>query len=275
MCDIPQDDRGLLRQARVVFTGRVRLAGRRYPRLRSSSPSAGVEIWNVSKVKNENRQTSPQRPNVGVNDDRLGSLVVMLGDGSDGFGAGDLGGVVGRWIGVGGSSSWWRRSASSRVPVGVMVMPRQPREARSSTAHTRLRQRRFAGQPADHLHPAAGLAEGAFDEVGVPDPAVVLDRETQVAGQLFAIGEQALDRGRVGAGVLLGEGVDAPLHGGDQLRPGRAVPAAMQVVGVEDRPVRVAQLASAPRRAPWQAGCGSGGSGNVAAASGAARSRRR
>ena len=32
-------------------------------------------------------------PNVGVNDDRLGSSVVMLGDGSDGFVAGDCGGV--------------------------------------------------------------------------------------------------------------------------------------------------------------------------------------
>ena len=30
---------------------------------------------------------------------------------------------------------------------------------------------RFAGQPADHLHPPAGLTEGAFDEVGVPDSA--------------------------------------------------------------------------------------------------------
>jgi len=35
------------------------------------------------------------RPSVGVNDDRLGSSVVMLGDGSDGFVAGDLGGVGG------------------------------------------------------------------------------------------------------------------------------------------------------------------------------------
>ena len=34
-------------------------------------------------------------PNVGVNDDRLGSSVVMLGDGSDGFVAGDCGGVGG------------------------------------------------------------------------------------------------------------------------------------------------------------------------------------
>jgi hypothetical protein len=38
----------------------------------------------------------------------------------------------------GGCSSERRRSCSSRVPVGVMVRPRQPREARSSTAHTKL-----------------------------------------------------------------------------------------------------------------------------------------
>ena len=35
------------------------------------------------------------RPNFGVNDDRLGSLVVMLGDDSDSFAGGDLGVDVG------------------------------------------------------------------------------------------------------------------------------------------------------------------------------------
>ena len=38
----------------------------------------------------------------------------------------------------GGSRSDRRRSCSNRVPTGVMVRPRQPAEARSSTAHTRL-----------------------------------------------------------------------------------------------------------------------------------------
>jgi hypothetical protein len=52
----------------------------------------------------------------------------------------------------------------------------------------------LAGQPADHLGPAAGFPEGALDEVGVPDPAVVLDREAQVAGELLAVGEQAAHR---------------------------------------------------------------------------------
>jgi hypothetical protein len=80
------------------------------------------------------------RPTVGANDDRLGSSVVMLGDGSDSFAAPVILVVsVGR-SGVGGSSSWWRMSLSSRVPVGAIVMPRQPREARSSTAHTRFTQ---------------------------------------------------------------------------------------------------------------------------------------
>ena len=44
----------------------------------------------------------------------------------------------GSW--VGGSNSCRRSSCSSRDPAGVMASPRQPREARSSTAHTRLRQ---------------------------------------------------------------------------------------------------------------------------------------
>jgi hypothetical protein len=42
------------------------------------------------------------RPNVGVNDDRLGSLVGMLGDGSDSFVAGDLG------VGLGSADRGWR-----------------------------------------------------------------------------------------------------------------------------------------------------------------------
>ena len=41
----------------------------------------------------------------------------------------------------------------------------------------------FAGEPADDLDPSAGLAEGALDEVGVTDPLVVLDGETQVGEQ--------------------------------------------------------------------------------------------
>src|SRR5262252_2229598 len=59
----------------------------------------------------------------------------------------------------------------------------------------------LAGQAADDLGAAAGLAEGPLDEVGMPDAVVVLGGEPQVGGQPLAVGEQALDRGRVGSGV--------------------------------------------------------------------------
>src|ERR1700684_2467222 len=100
-------------------------------------------------------------------------------------------------MGVGGSRSWRRRSWSWRVPWLVVVRPRQPREALSRTAQTRVRQLASPGRRAVDLAPAAGFAEGPFDEVGVPDPLVMLEREPQVAGQLLAIGEQAADRGGV------------------------------------------------------------------------------
>jgi hypothetical protein len=38
----------------------------------------------------------------------------------------------------------------------------------------------LSGQPADHLDPAAGLAEGALDQVGVADALAVLAGEAQV-----------------------------------------------------------------------------------------------
>ncbi len=47
----------------------------------------------------------------------------------------------------------------------------------------------LAGQPADDLGAAAGLAEGAFDEVGVADARPVLTGETQVHGQRLMIGQ--------------------------------------------------------------------------------------
>src|SRR6266516_3446151 len=42
--------------------------------------------------------------------------------------------------GAGGLVSWRRRSCSKRTPTGVIVTPRQPRDARSKTAHTSDRQ---------------------------------------------------------------------------------------------------------------------------------------
>ena len=56
----------------------------------------------------------------------------------------------------------------------------------------------LAGQPADGLDSAAGLTEGPFDEVGVPDPGPVLAGETQVDGEGLAVGEPAAHRRGVG-----------------------------------------------------------------------------
>jgi hypothetical protein len=58
-------------------------------------PNPGVKWEDVQKQIKKACDLTGLRPNVGVNDDRLGSSVVMLGDGSDGFVAGDLGGVGG------------------------------------------------------------------------------------------------------------------------------------------------------------------------------------
>src|SRR5660397_41965 len=52
----------------------------------------------------------------------------------------------------------------------------------------------LAGQPADDLHPAAGLAKGPFDEVGVPDPIPVLPGEAQVDGCLLYTSDAAENR---------------------------------------------------------------------------------
>jgi hypothetical protein len=59
----------------------------------------------------------------------------------------------------------------------------------------------LAGQAADDLGAAEGLAEGPLDEVQMPDAMVVFSREPQIGGQPFAVGEQALHRRRVGRRV--------------------------------------------------------------------------
>jgi hypothetical protein len=124
------------------------------------------------------------------------------------------------------------------VPAVVMVKPRQPREARSRTAQTReTRGAGLARQPADHFDAAAGLADGAFDEVGVADAVPVLSREAQVDGQCLPVVEQAPYSGRVGRGVGGREGVDTLLGKGFSAR------ARLDVVGhVEHRPVRLVHL---------------------------------
>jgi hypothetical protein len=81
----------------------------------------------------------------------------------------------------------------------------------------------LAGQPADDLDPAAGLAEGSLDEVGMPDALVVAGREPQIGGQALPVGEQDLGRGRVDRLVAGGELTDAGIDELHQPGPGRVV----------------------------------------------------
>ena len=139
-------------------------------------------------------------------------------------------------------------SLSSRVPVGPIVMPRQPREARSSTATARFKQ---LASP--------GSRPITFTRRRVSPSVLSMKLQCRIGGrappgnagtgQWSLSGEQALDRRRVGAAVLLGEGVDAPLHGGHQSRPGLQ-PGDHDILAVKGRPVRVARSRAAPRAAP-------------------------
>ena len=86
-----------------------------------------------------------------------------------------------------GANSSWRRFCRRRTTAGVISTPRHPLEARSSTAKTSDRQLCSPGQPADHLHPPACLAEGALDEVRVPDALPVLCREAKVGDEVIEV----------------------------------------------------------------------------------------
>ncbi len=119
-----------------------------------------------------------------------------------------------------------------------MVRPRQPREARSRTARTRVRQLVLPWEPADDLGAAAGLAEGAHDEVGVPDAVVGLSGEPQVGGEAVAVGEQATHRRGIGRRVLVGHLGDAGVD--DLDGPGAGM--GLELFGVEDGPVSVLDL---------------------------------
>ena len=70
----------------------------------------------------------------------------------------------------------------------------------------------LTGEATDHLDPAAGLAEGAFNEVGMPDALPVLAREPQVNRQRVAVGEQTAHRRRVGVAPALGERANASMR---------------------------------------------------------------
>lgn len=65
---------------------------------------------------------------------------------------------------------------------------------------------------ADASIPPTGIRDGSSPALLGFDPDVV-ERETQVAGELLPVGEQTLHRGRECPGVVLGEGVDSRLDG--------------------------------------------------------------
>ena len=113
----------------------------------------------------------------------------------------------------GGSSSERRRSCSSRSPSAVMVNPRQLAEARSRTAHTRVRQLVSPGR-----RPMTLTRRRVSPKVRPMK--LVLGGAPQVGGQAFAVGEQDLDRRRVQCPILGGEGIDAGVDDLDQLRAG-------------------------------------------------------
>ena len=119
--------------------------------------------------------------------------MVRLGGGSDSFGL-----IVGL---VGGDGAWpqlagWFEQRAAQVlqqPQAVGGHGQAAPAAGGPVEHgpDQGEAAGLAGEPADDLDPAAGLAEGALDEVGVPDALVVLGGEPQVGGQALAVGEQA------------------------------------------------------------------------------------
>ena len=93
-----------------------------------------------------------------------------------------------------------------------MVNPRQPREARSSTAQTSDRQLVSPGSRPITLtrRRVSPKVRSMKLECRIRGP--VLAREPQVDGQRVAVGEQAVHRRRVGVAPAGGERVDAGLH---------------------------------------------------------------
>src|SRR5258707_6890030 len=128
--------------------------------------------------------------------------MVRLGGGTDSFGTvSDLGGGHGAWPQLGGGikqrpaqvlelaqSGGGHGEAAPAAGGAVQDGPDQGEAAG------------LAGEPADDLDPAAGLRRPSLDEVGVPDPVVVLGGEPQVGGQPFAVGGQAFHRPGGGGG---------------------------------------------------------------------------
>src|SRR5260370_1666639 len=127
---------------------------------------------------------------------RGSGFMVRLGGGTDSFGTvSDLGGGHGAWPELGGGikprpaqvlelaeSGGCHGEAAPAAGGAVQDGPDQGEAAG------------LAGEPADDLDPAAGLAERSLDEVGVPDPVVVLGGEPQVARPALSVRGDAIHR---------------------------------------------------------------------------------
>jgi hypothetical protein len=116
----------------------------------------------------------------------------------------------------------------------------------------------LAGQPADHLHPPAGLAEGALDQIRVPGARPIGLGQAQVGEQGVLVVLEAGDC----CGVELGPGVAKALA-----RQRAWLTAASP--GGASRPRRWPRSPASPGhlhgRGPWPICCGHGGSNSVGA----------
>src|SRR5258706_12796093 len=119
--------------------------------------------------------------------------MVRLGGGTDSFGViFGLGGGHGAWPQLGG----WIEQRAAQVlelaqpggghgeaaPAAGGAVEHGPHQGEAAG---------LAGEPADDLDPAAGLAECSLDEVGGPDPLVVLGGGPPGGGQAVPAGGQA------------------------------------------------------------------------------------
>ena len=109
-------------------------------------------------------------------------------------------------FGVGG------RQRLAKVPLGAAyvqrVRPRQPAEARSSTAHTRLMALVSPGESANDLGASLGLPKGALNEIRVSNAPMVFDWKPRIGGQPCFVGEQDPHSRRVEVAVFGGERLD-------------------------------------------------------------------
>src|SRR5258707_15805520 len=124
---------------------------------------------------------------------RGSGFMVRLGGGTDSFGTvSDLGGGDGGWPQLGG----WVEQRPAQVlelaqsggghgeaaPAAGGAVQDGPDQGEAAG---------LAGEPADDLDPAAGLAERSLDEVGVPDAGGGVGGGPPGGGQPFAVGGQA------------------------------------------------------------------------------------